>query len=75
MPNEYMSAAGDIRPHRSTSGAMWLSVPTLLVVRCVMCCLMTRLRPRSAIFAHIPSGWDELLLLLLLLHTSTLRAF
>jgi hypothetical protein len=57
-----------MRPCRSSSGGMWLSVPTVLVVLCVACCRSTRLMPRSASFATTPPGASSHEL------TSTLRA-
>lgn len=53
----------------ATSGGMCDSVPTVLVVLCVACCLITRDSPRSASFATAPYG------AVLQLLTSTLRAF
>jgi hypothetical protein len=59
----------DILPDRSISGGMWLIVPMVLVVLCVWCCLMLRLRPKSASLPCTPHAASRQLA------TSTFLAF
>lgn len=47
MPKAYTSAAGDSLPRRSSSGAVWLRVPAVEVVRWLRASVNRRARPKS----------------------------